>query len=269
VNALAPDLSVIVVSWNVRELLRACLRALPAATEGITAEMIVVDNASNDGSADMVAQEFPEAVLLRNDANLGFARANNRGMDAARGRYFVLLNSDTVAPPRSLAEMVVFMDAHPRAGAASPRLLRPDGAPQPYAFGNDPTPLYLLRRAFAHKAGSYLHDWGIDEPVEVEWVSGACLVARREAVEQIGGLDERIFMYFEDNDWCRRMRLAGWQVWYNPRAEITHFGGASLNQNPRARAAYYESLAFFYGKHYGKLAGAAMGLIVRLRNLVS
>lgn len=268
-NAPAPDLSVIVVSWNVRELLSACLRAVPPATQGIAAETIVVDNASADGSADMVARQFPDAVLLRNDENLGFARANNRGMAAARGRYFVLLNSDTVAPPRSLSAMVAFMDAHPRAGAASPRLLRPDGAPQPYAFGRDPTPRYLLRRALAHRRRGYLHDWGIDEPVQVQWVSGACLVARREAVEQVGGLDERIFMYFEDNDWCRRMRMGGWQVWYNPRAEITHIGGASLNQNPRARAAYYESLAYFYRKHYGRLAGAAMRLIVGLRNQVS
>ena len=263
------DLSVIVVTWNVRELARECLAALPAATEGISAEVIVVDNASTDGTADMVASEFPQALVLRNDANLGFARANNRGMERAQGRYFILLNSDTLPPPGSLAAMVAFMDAHPRAGAASPRLIRPDGSPQPYAFGDDHSPVYLLRRAFAHLTKRYLHDWSVSEPVQTEWVSGACLVARREAVEQVGGLDERIFMYFEDNDWCRRMRLAGWEVWYNPVADILHIGGASLNQNPRARAAYYESLAYFYRKHYGWVAGAVMGLMVKVRNQVS
>jgi N-acetylglucosaminyl-diphospho-decaprenol L-rhamnosyltransferase len=274
-GASAPDLSIIVVTWNVRELTRACLSALPAATEGIATEVIVADNASTDGSADVVAAEFPQAILLRNGANLGFARANNQGMALARGRYFVLLNADTVPTPGSLSMMAGFMDAHPRAGAASPRLVRPDGSPQPYAFGADPSPLYLLRRALAHLSGGYLHDWDPREPIQVDWVSGACLVARREAVEQVGGLDERIFMYFEDNDWCRRMRLAGWEVWYNASAEITHIGGASLNQNPRARAAYYESLAYFYRKHYGRLAGSGMGLVlgirkrVSLRNLVS
>lgn len=257
------DLSVIIVAWNVRELLAACLAALPAATEGIASEVIVVDNASTDGSAEMAAGEFPRVTLLRNDANLGFARANNRGMDHAQGRYFVLLNSDTLPPPGSLASMVAFMDARPAAGAASPRLVRPDGTPQPYAFGDDPSPLYLLRRGLAQRSGRYLHDWGVNEPVQTEWVSGACLVARREAVLQVGGLDERIFMYFEDNDWCRRMRAAGWEVWYNPLAEITHIGGASLNQNPRARAAYYDSLAYFYRKHYGRLAGAVMGALAR------
>jgi GT2 family glycosyltransferase len=264
-----PDLSVIVVSWNVRDLLRHCLLALPVATEGLVAETIVVDNASDDGSAEMVEAVFPGVMLLRNDANLGFARANNRGMAAAHGRHLVLLNSDTVAHPNSMTDMVRFLDERPRAGAASPRLLRLDGTPQPYAFGDDPTPRYLLRRALALKRRRYLHDWAVAEPVQAGWVSGACLMARREAVEQVGGLDERIFMYFEDNDWCRRMRSRGWEVWYNPLAEITHIGGAGLNQNPRARAAYYDSLAYFYRKHYGRLAGALMGLIVGLRNQVS
>jgi N-acetylglucosaminyl-diphospho-decaprenol L-rhamnosyltransferase len=268
VDASALDLSIIIVTWNVRELARACLAALPGATEGTACEVIVVDNASADRSADMVAAEFPNATLLRNEANIGFARANNQGLAVAGGRYFVLLNADTIPHSGSLSAMVAFMDAHSRAGAASPRLLRPDGTPQPYAFGSDPSPLYLLQRAVAHLRKAYLHDWGVSAPRPVEWVSGACLVTRREAVDRVGGLDEHIFMYFEDNDWCRRMRLAGWEVWYNPGVEITHIGGASLNQNPRARAAYYESLAYFYRKHYGQLAGAVMELIVSIRNHV-
>ena len=235
-SAPVPDLSVIVVSWNVRDLLRACLRALPDATEGLAVEVIVVDNGSGDGSPDIVASEFPQVTLLRNAENQGFALANNRGIATSHGRYLVLLNSDTVAPRRSLAGMAEFMDTQPRAGAASPRLLRPDGTPQPYAYGDDPTPLYLFRRALAHRSGGYLHDWGVDRPIQAGWVSGACLVARRSAVDEVGGLDENIFMYFEDNDWCRRMRLKGWEVWYNPLAQITHIGGASLSQNPKARA---------------------------------
>lgn len=257
------DLSIIIVTWNVRELLRTCLLALPAASAGLRTEVIAVDNGSTDGSPEMLAGEFPHVRLVRNAENAGFARANNQGLAHAAGRYVVLLNSDTEPLPESLTGMVQFMDAHPKAGAASPRLVRPDGAPQPYAYGEDPSPIYLLRRLLAHLRRGYLHDWGAAAPLQAGWVSGACLVARRAAVEQVGGLDERIFMYFEDNDWCRRMRREGWQVWYNPQAEVMHVGGASLAQNPRARALYYDSLVYFYRKHYGRFAGAAMQAIVK------
>jgi hypothetical protein len=186
-------------------------------------------------------------------------------MSVARGRHLALLNSDTLPARGSLSTMVEFMDAHPRAGASSPRLVRPDGTAQPYAYGDDPSPLYLLRRSLAHRSGGYLHDWTVGHPLRVGWVSGACVVVRREVIDQVGGLDEAIFMYFEDNDWCRRMRASGWEVWYAPQAEITHIGGASLNQNPAARAAYYQSLAYFYRKHYGRLAGAVMSRLVKAR----
>ncbi|MGE5601766.1 MAG: glycosyltransferase family 2 protein [Nitrososphaerales archaeon] len=255
------DLSVVIVTWNVRKLLAACLAALPAATDGVMTEVIVVDNSSTDGTAEWLAAELPTVQLLVNQENAGFARANNQGLARGQGRYSVLLNPDTEPRPASLTQMVNFMDAHPRAGAASPRLLAPGGRPQPYAYGGDPTPLYLFRRALAHLRGAYLHDWGVARPLQIDWVSGACLVARREAVQQVGGLDEAMFMYFEDNDWCRRLRLAGWQVWYNPGAEVVHIGGASLNQNPQARAAYYRSLAYFYTKHYGLVAGMIMAAL--------
>lgn len=263
------DLSVIIVTWNVRALLRTCLLALPAATAGLRTEIIAVDNGSTDGSPEMLTEDFPHVRLLRNAENAGFARANNQGLALAAGRYAVLLNSDTEPLPQSLTHMVQFMDAHPRAGAASPRLVRPDGTPQPYAYGEDPSPIYLLRRGLAHLRHGYLHDWSVAAPLQAGWVSGACLVARRAAVEQVGGLDERIFMYFEDNDWCRRMRREDWEVWYNPQAEVMHVGGASLAQNPRARALYYDSLVYFYRKHYGRLAGAAMHAIVKAMHLKS
>ncbi len=262
---MTPTLSIIILSWNVRELLRACLRSVVRSQESnesreprngvdaspaLISEVIVVDNASTDGSADMVATEFPQVRLIRNAENVGFARGNNIGIAASTGRYVLLLNSDTIVPPGTLAGLIEFMDAHPQAGACSPRLLKSDGTPQAYAFGQDPTPGYLLRRTFSrllfHRP---LHDWGIAEVIEVEWVSGACLLARRAAIEQVGGLDEAMFMYFEDTDWCRRMRLAGWQVYYMPTVAITHIGGAGLKQNPAARTAYYRSLEHFYKKH--------------------
>ncbi len=265
-SAARPELSIVILSWNVRELLRDCLRSVMENVRTFQrsdVETFVVDNASTDGSPEMVAAGFPEVRLIRNPANLGYARANNIGIAASRGRYVLLLNSDTVVPAGALAGLLSFMDAHPWAAACSPQLLRPDGTPQPYAFGGDPTPLYLLRRGISRLLlGRPLHDWAVAAPIQVDWVSGACLMVRRAAIEQVGALDEAMFMYFEDNDWCRRMRLAGWQVWYVPTVAITHIGGAGLKQNPAARRAYRESLRYFYRKHYGPAANLFLRLML-------
>jgi N-acetylglucosaminyl-diphospho-decaprenol L-rhamnosyltransferase len=248
-----PDLSIVIVNWNTSQLLRQCLSSIKNCGENW--EIVVVDNASTDDSSRMVEDEFPEAHLLLNETNLGFARANNRGIQASRGRYILLLNSDTVASEEALAYLVSFMDQHPNVGACGPRLLRLDGSPQPYAFGGDPTLFYLLARGINQLLfRRYLHDWATHTIQEVDWVSGACLMARRQAIEQVGLLDENIFMYFEDNDWCLRIRKAGWKVYYNPQVSIVHIGGQSLAQNPSARQAYYHSLNYFYAKHYSPFA---------------
>lgn len=252
-------LAVVIVSWNVSELLVDCLAALPAAAAGIDYETIVVDNASSDGSADRVAAEFPQVRLIRNAANLGFARANNQGIGATDAEYVLLLNSDTLPPPGSLTGLVRFMDEHPGAGAAGPQLRRPDGGVQPYAFGCDPSPAYLLARGLSrllfHRS---LHNWETNRVRPVDWVSGACLLVRRAAIARAGLLDEKIFMYFEDSDWCLRIRRAGWQVFYDPQVAIVHLGGRSIARNPAARPAYDESLVYFYGKHYGRVAQALL-----------
>jgi GT2 family glycosyltransferase len=268
------DLSVVIVSWNTRELLRGCLWSVVSCQSSssmmpktdnckLKTEIIIVDNASTDGSAAMIRAEFPATTLIVNTENVGFARANNQGIRASSGRYVVLLNSDTVVPPGALAALVAFMDAHPAAGAVGPRLLRPDGAPQPYAFGGDPTLGYLLRRGINRLLlRRPLHDWTTDAVQTVDWVSGACLMVRREAIDQAGLLDENIFMYFEDNDWCLRIRQAGWQVYYDPQVAITHIGGQSVARNPAARRAYRASLRYFYARHYGPAANLALQLLL-------
>jgi N-acetylglucosaminyl-diphospho-decaprenol L-rhamnosyltransferase len=249
------ELAIVIASWNVASLLANCLRSIPAGAEGLDYQVIVVDNASSDGSADMVARDFPAVRLIRNTENVGFGKANNQGICAGQGRYVLLLNSDTSVPAGSLTELVRFMDQHPDAGACGPRLLRPDGMPQPYAFGGDPTLGYLLVRGLKQVLfHRYLHDWTTDMVQEVDWVSGACLLVRRQAIEQVGLLDESIFMYFEDNDWCLRIRRAGWKIYYNPQVSIVHIGGQSLAQHPAARHVYHRSLTYFYAKHYGLLA---------------
>lgn len=251
-----PDLSIVITSWNTAKLLQDCLVSLD-----LSAQVIVVDNASTDGSAEMIAQRFPQVHLIQNDRNVGFARANNQGIAICQGRYILLLNSDTLVPQDTLPSLIEFMDARPEAGACSPRLVRPDGHAQAFAFGGDPTLGYLLRRGANHVLlRRSLHNWETNQVQEVDWVSGACLLARREAVIQAGPLDENIFMYFEDNDWCLRIRQHGWKIYYVPSVSILHLGGQSLAQNPAARRAYYRSLDYFYAKHYGALPAAVLRL---------
>jgi len=259
------SLSVVILSWNVRDLLLQCLRTIPVAVGSLPTETIVVDNASSDGSSDMVQREFPGVRLITNANNVGFTRANNQGIAASGGRYVLLLNSDTRLPPGALASLVQFMEQHSTVGACGPRLVQADGRAQAFVFGGDPTLLYLLRRGLYRLLWRKpLHDWRTNQIQEADWVSGACLLARREAIDQVGLLDENIFMYFEDNDWCLRFRKAGWKVYYNPKVEIVHLGGQSLAQNPEAQTAYYRSLDYFYRKHYGPVPWAMLQIMLPL-----
>ncbi len=247
-----PDLSVVIVNWNTETLLYNCVAALFLSPPSSALEVIVVDNASSDNSVACLRRNWPTVHLIENSRNLGFARANNQGIAASRGQYVLLLNSDTLVPPDALRRLVAFMNEHPEAGAVGPRLLRPDGHPQPFAFGGDPTPLYLLRRGLSLLLlRRPLHDWNTNLVQSVDWVSGACLLLQRQALGQAGPLDEAIFMYFEDNDLCLRLRQCGWKVYYNPQVSITHLGGQSLKQYPAAQEAYGASLKYFYQKHYG------------------
>ena len=254
-----PELSIIVVNWNTRDLLRDCLAALYAADLPRLTEIIVVDNASTDGSAAMVLAEFPEVDLLVSERNLGYARANNQALKRARGRHVLLLNSDTRVSPPAIRLLMCLMDAHPNAGACAPRLVTTNGVAQPFAYGGEPTLIYLLRRAVVRwLLRRDLHDWERPEVHEVDWASGACLLVRRDALDAVGPLDESMFMYFEDVDWCLRLRKLGWRVLVQPEAVVTHIGGQSLRQNPEARQCYYRSLSTFYAKHYGCLTRVLM-----------
>jgi N-acetylglucosaminyl-diphospho-decaprenol L-rhamnosyltransferase len=249
------DLSIIIVSWNTRDLLTYLLTSLCAESGELAVQIIVVDNASTDDSAAMVAERFPQVVLICNQDNMGYARANNQGIRQASGRYVLLLNSDIVLTIGALTGLINFMDAHLNVGACSPRFLTAEGVPQAYAFGNNPSLLYLLRRGLYRLVRNQpLHDWAVDALQYVHWVSGACLLLRREALAQVQGLDEAFFMYFEDVDLCLRIRQQDWRICYVPDLEVTHLGGQSLQQNPAARRAYQQSLRYFYARHYGPFA---------------
>lgn len=253
------DLSVIIVNWNTRDLLGACLHSVAQTqqvTPALNPEVFVVDNASTDGSAEFVAANFPWVKLIVNQRNGGFAAANNQAIRRASGRYVLLLNSDTVVHPAALQRMVAFMDGAPRAGACGARLLNGDGSLQ-HACHPMLTPgrefwRLLFLEQIIPRATYPMNTWDTTQPRRVEAIKGACLLLRRTALDQIGLLDESYFMYTEEVDLCYRLHLAGWELWYVPQAVITHFGGASSRQ--MAETMYvqlYRSKLQFYRKFGG------------------
>lgn len=232
------DLTITIVSWNTENLTRDCLKSLLTENVRRIAEVHVVDNNSKDGSVEMIRREFPEVKLFANDENLGFARANNQSWREATGRYWLLLNSDTVVKPQAIEKLIAFMDAHPQAGMASAKLLNADGTPQCCAQREEGLFTALLEFSRLHKLlpaktrgdlllGTY---FSYDRPQKLGWAWGTALIVRREAIEQVGELSEDYFMYGEDMEWSLRMRKHGWEVWFCPEAEITHFGGQSSDQ---------------------------------------
>ncbi|MCL5104335.1 MAG: glycosyltransferase family 2 protein [Armatimonadetes bacterium] len=262
------DLSIAIVSWNTRDLLNDCLASIPGAAGGLEYEVIVVDNASSDGSPKMVSEAHPGAKLIANDANAGFARANNQAYEASGGRNFLLLNPDTVCHAGSLSTLVRFLDENPKAGAVGPMVLNEDGTLQ-YSWAGFPTIASELvgkldRRIDSPPCrpsmASEVRDLG---PFAVGWIGGCCMMVRRAAIEQVGLLDESLFMYSEEMDWCLRLQRAGWEVWVQPEAEIVHLGGRSSDQAPRETSEYLRrSKAAYFQKHSGRAAGVLVRAIL-------
>jgi GT2 family glycosyltransferase len=268
INAI--DLSVVIVNWNVRELLRRCLLSLvESGQRRLSYDVIVVDCASSDGSVEMVRREFPWARLIASNENLGYARGNNVGMAEARGRYLLVLNPDTELVGHALPTMVRYLDGHPAVGAVGPALRYPDGSLQSSRrrFPTLATAFCestLLHQWFPNNRvaqGYHLDDRPADVPQPVDWLVGAALMIRREAWQQVGPLDEGFFMYFEELDWCRRCQAAGWEIHYLPTAEIIHREGKSSEQVATARAIRFQRSKIRY---YRKYFGAGWSLVIRL-----
>jgi GT2 family glycosyltransferase len=250
------DCSFIIVSWNAKEYLLNCVRSIYAESGSVTAEVIVVDNASVDGSADAVAEAFPDVRVIRNDGNAGFARANNQGIEEASGRHLFLVNSDVLILPGTIERLVAFMDANPAAAMVGPRVLNADRSVQPSVM-RLPTVRAALCRALAVDSllgRTAVPDGGdaAGEGHDVEALSGCFWVLRREAVAAVGLLDDRFFMYGEDLDWCRRFAQGGWRVVYYPGAEAIHFGGASSANAPiRFVIELNRAMLQYWRKHHG------------------
>ena len=263
------DLSIIIVNWNTRELLRECLNSVEHTIDDLEYEVIVADNGSSDGSVEMVSQAFPHAILLRNTENRGFAAANNQGIAISRGRHILLLNSDAQLLPRTASQLVGYLDSHPHVGIVGPQVLNGDHTYQgSYASFPTFTGEVLLLTGLARFV--YPPTYPSPGPEDcryeksVDWVSGACLLARRAAVEAVGELDEEYFMYSEETDWCYRMKQAGWDVAFLPSARALHKSGSSSMRVPeRRRTQIYRSKWLFMLKHQGRLKAMCFRALVR------
>ncbi|GJQ20360.1 MAG: hypothetical protein HBSIN02_07150 [Bacteroidia bacterium] len=272
-----PQVSVVIVNYNVRAFLQQALTSLFRALKGISAEVFVVDNASEDGSAAMVRSRFPGVRLLLNKSNIGFARANNLALRKARGRFLLLLNPDTVVQEDTIRIMLDFFSTHPDAGCAGCTILNPDGTFQLACRRSFPTAwtaftrisglsaLFPRSKVFGRYNLTYLSP---DEIYEVDAVSGSFMMVRREAYEAVGGLDEDFFMYGEDLDWCYRIKQAGWKTYYVPATRIIHYKGESTRRSSIDEVRmFYDAMHIYVAKH---LQGSRLvNLLLRLGIAVS
>ena len=257
------DLSVIVVSYNTKALLKDCLKSVEDQTRGISFEVFVVDNASTDGSSQMVKRFFPKVKILENQENLGFAAGNNKALYKSSGRFLLLLNSDTKLIENSLEKMVSFMEKNKKIGISSCQLINPDGSVQAsggffpnflriftWMFFLDDLPFVssLIKPFHPHVPSFYLKQKWFEEDHSQDWVTGAFFLMSREVFKKIGGLDEKFFMYAEEMEFCYRAKKAGFEVNYTPRTKIIHLGGGS-GGSENAIFGEFMGLKYFFDKH--------------------
>lgn len=264
------DASIIIVNWNTKELLINCLNSVYGTVKTLAFEVWVVDNGSTDGSVEAIKTLFPDVSLIENKKNLGFAKANNQALRQMNGRYAVLLNSDAILTDRAVETIIRFMDENNKIGICGGQLFNADGSKQ-NSIANIPTIATellnksLLRRLFPEKYPGKENNF--KEPVEVESVIGACMVVRKDAMDDVGLMDEDYFFFFEETDWCMRMRSKGWKIFHHPNAKIYHLQGQSAGKvNVRARIEYWRSRYIFFNKNYGTVFLNALkaGLLLRL-----
>jgi GT2 family glycosyltransferase len=271
------DLSQILVNYHSREPLLEVLASLPEGAAGLQSETIVIDNSPGDGTAEALAAEFPAARIIANAENVGYARAVNQGLRATTGAFVLVMNPDCEVPPGAIRTLVDHLRAHPRAGIAGPRIVNPDGTleysarafPDPFTF------LFnrysLLTRLFPGNPWSrryLMSDWDHASVREVDWLSGACMVVRRAAIDEVGPMDEAFFMFNEDVDWCRRMQRAGWSVFYVPEAMVVHHIGASRKRTAnRVILERHRGMIHYFRKHHpsNPILGAMVGALITLR----
>jgi GT2 family glycosyltransferase len=264
-----PDMSIVIVCWNNKAYLEPCLESLYEAGLGSSFDLVVVDNGSTDGTQAMLRERYPEVQLIENGQNVGLSRASNQGIEATQGRYVLLLNDDTLVNAPSLDAMVELLETHPEAGAAGGRLLNDDGSFQAgYANFSSLREEFLIATHLGELLWQgYPSHEDDDQTKPVGWLSSACLLLRREALNKVGLLDEEFFIYGDEADLQYRLQQAGWQVYYLPDAYTIHFGGRSMNRW-RRRKMVYRGKMLFYRKNYGPLRTGLLRLMFATLSLV-
>lgn len=269
------DISIIIVSWNAKDFLLNCLESIKAQTLSATMEIIVVDNASSDGSPEAVEKKYPDVHLIRNDQNYGFAKANNIGIKESKGRYICLINSDVKVLSECLTRLYDYIEKNPSIGIIGPRILNSDLSIQCTcrrfpSLWNNLCSAMALSRLFTNSqifSGEEMFYFKHDVILGVNALSGCFLMVRREAFEKVGYLDDQFFMYSEDIDWCKRFWQAGWQLVFFPDAESIHYGGASSANTPlRFSVELEESLFQYWTKHHDKFSSYVLFCILVLQH---
>ena len=266
------DVSIIIVNWNTKGLLRDCLQSVYKTAQGMACEIIVVDNASHDGSVAMLRQELPAVIVIENRENKGFAAANNQALAIMSGRHALLLNTDAQLTEGALARLFTFLEGHPEAAMACGQLLNADGSKQNSiaAFPDLLTltmNMSLLEYLWPQRYPSKRYDW--PEPVAIDSAIGACLMVRKKTIEAVGMLDERYFFFFEETDWAYRMGLAGWKIFHVPGAFIYHLQGQSIGRDIRSRIEFYRSRYQFFRKWRSRQYFLIVGLVIVIRLLIN
>lgn len=254
------DLSIIIVHYNVFEYMRKCLLSIFSSKKNFSAEIFIIDNHSKDFCAETMRREFPEVKLIENEKNMGFSFAANQGIKESKGRYILLLNPDTIFPREGIEKVIEYMDKNPEAGICGCRMVDPKGKllyscrSFPSFMTSISSSQSILYRYFPSNPLSnryLLKDFDHSQIKEVDWVSGSCLLVRREMIDSIGFLDEDYFMYVEDVDFCLRAKKNGWKVVYFPLVTFIHYVGKSTSQDRlRMQLEHHKSMYYFYKRHY-------------------
>lgn len=264
------DVSIIIPSFNTKEILHNCLQSILENSKKISYEVIVIDNNSQDGSLQMVEEDFPLVKLIKNQENLGFAKANNQGIKMAKGKYLLFLNSDTVIKDKAIEKMDYFMENHKEIEAIGPKLLNSDKTIQSSA-GFFPNPFVVFVMLFLeHFLGGRFVRTSYPKLKQVDWVMGAALMVKKEITDDIGGFDEKIFMYYDEVDYCYRIHKAGYNIYYYPEAEIVHlWQKSSLSGREGPILANFIGLKYFYEKHYNFLYLIYLVILLKTKALLA
>ncbi len=251
---MGKKVSIVIVSYNVCQLVDECLQSVKRAIEGIEGEIFVVDNCSSDGTVETLRPRHPDVCFIANKENVGFARANNQAIRQSDSEYVLLLNPDTVVYEPTIKGTLDFMDAHPEAGGAGVRMLTTEGQPAPESRRAIPTPWVSMLKMLGFTRRYYMSHLPWDQPSQIEVISGAYCMLRRKALQQVGLLDEDFFMYGEDIDLSYRLLKGGWQNWYLPYDIIHYKGESTVKSSYRYVHVFYQAMLIFFRKHYGHLS---------------